>query len=606
MARPPLLAIRIKDGIFVGNRTASEDEDFLIQNKVTHIVNCAGAEIPNLHHDAGIVYMTFGWRDLPTQRLFDERQFAPRLTDFVDSALARGECCLIHGQQGVNRSCAAAAAYLMSKYGWQAANAVNFMQLAHPDMDLRDSFRRQLKALGELQAVVPDIFHSDLDSSSFCFDNEQWALRNTYLNALPFDHQRNAKLRSELESVPTPLPAKIKRGKRITWNSLPYPGDGHDPGEPMPLGCPVIRWRESVASIVVSRKLPIEHQLEHPDGITCFRGPWNLHSNARITHPSHPPHQSHADPHAPPATRQTSTGGLAASAFGTVGSVGAPASPRPTAPQSAVDRLRHGDASAASSPSMPPRRGQDDRGPAAQVRQRGAFASINARRGSPMRRGVTQPSSGSGNVVPAIARIQALHGVNPPGQRTYTSSPRVNSGTHTPPGVSPRALPPKLRQPASGRNSPAPQPRRGSLGGRDSPTRDYVTRSQVPADTVSLRRAAAAGNSRQSGYSTSTDSPRGNISGQFRRPGSPCPRPASGLPQRPLAGTSILNSARRSGESPLPDDRTGSAPLSSAVRRVAAANAYRDSPGRRTNSPSERLLKQTQSSANRRRPSFKT
>lgn len=69
---PPLLmAIRIMDGLFVGNAVAAQDDDFLFSNKVTHIVNCAGLEAPNIFVDNGIEYLTFPWRDISTTQILD-------------------------------------------------------------------------------------------------------------------------------------------------------------------------------------------------------------------------------------------------------------------------------------------------------------------------------------------------------------------------------------------------------------------------------------------------------------------------------------------------------------------------------------------------------
>ena len=90
-----LLAVRIKDGLFVGNSISSQvfprivtvasrvslhlsptnrllqDDEFLFLNKVSHIVNCAATETPNLYQQAGINYLSFPWRDAPTTTLFD-------------------------------------------------------------------------------------------------------------------------------------------------------------------------------------------------------------------------------------------------------------------------------------------------------------------------------------------------------------------------------------------------------------------------------------------------------------------------------------------------------------------------------------------------------
>jgi len=35
-------AIKIKDGLFIGDSFAAQDQEFVVANKVTHIINCAG------------------------------------------------------------------------------------------------------------------------------------------------------------------------------------------------------------------------------------------------------------------------------------------------------------------------------------------------------------------------------------------------------------------------------------------------------------------------------------------------------------------------------------------------------------------------------------
>ena len=34
-------AVKIKDGLFVGDEFAAQDLEFVVANKVTHVINCA-------------------------------------------------------------------------------------------------------------------------------------------------------------------------------------------------------------------------------------------------------------------------------------------------------------------------------------------------------------------------------------------------------------------------------------------------------------------------------------------------------------------------------------------------------------------------------------
>ena len=68
-------AIKVTDGIFIGDRYAAKDLHFITQNKVTHIINCAGLQVRNHYEDfkaessneAGpkkkVHYLTFLWID---------------------------------------------------------------------------------------------------------------------------------------------------------------------------------------------------------------------------------------------------------------------------------------------------------------------------------------------------------------------------------------------------------------------------------------------------------------------------------------------------------------------------------------------------------------
>lgn len=40
-------AIKIKDGLFIGDAFAAKDLEFVVANKVNKIINCAGTQIQN-------------------------------------------------------------------------------------------------------------------------------------------------------------------------------------------------------------------------------------------------------------------------------------------------------------------------------------------------------------------------------------------------------------------------------------------------------------------------------------------------------------------------------------------------------------------------------
>lgn len=71
--RQMLLAVRVMDGLFLGNCISSQDDEFLFSNKVTRVVNCAGMETPNVFIDHGVDYLSFAWRDSPNTMILDSQ-----------------------------------------------------------------------------------------------------------------------------------------------------------------------------------------------------------------------------------------------------------------------------------------------------------------------------------------------------------------------------------------------------------------------------------------------------------------------------------------------------------------------------------------------------
>jgi hypothetical protein len=216
----PLIAVRIKDGIFVGNVTAAHDEDFLLMNKVTRMVNCAGGEVRDIFRNGAamgglpMAYLTFPWRlpqggAAPVSNLFDQGgRTLDSIVRFVDEALAQGECVVIHSYHGISRACAICVAYLMRKYGWTLQHSMDFVAMAHQDMAIDAAFRRQLDALskamdvpvatggapGQRVTAALDAFHPEIDDSAFSLDSEQWMLRNSFVNGLVGDSREASEL----------------------------------------------------------------------------------------------------------------------------------------------------------------------------------------------------------------------------------------------------------------------------------------------------------------------------------------------------------------------------------------------------------------------------
>jgi hypothetical protein len=64
-------AIKIKDGLFIGDEFAAQDLEFVMANKVSHVINCSGRQVPNHWEAIGVVYLKFNWLDQENQVLFE-------------------------------------------------------------------------------------------------------------------------------------------------------------------------------------------------------------------------------------------------------------------------------------------------------------------------------------------------------------------------------------------------------------------------------------------------------------------------------------------------------------------------------------------------------
>ena len=94
-------AIKIKDGLFIGDSFAAQDQEFVVANKVTHIINCAGKRVPNHWEGRGVVYLTFQWLDLENQIIFDTKDTTTKaIFDFIENAIKKYESVLVHSVRG--------------------------------------------------------------------------------------------------------------------------------------------------------------------------------------------------------------------------------------------------------------------------------------------------------------------------------------------------------------------------------------------------------------------------------------------------------------------------------------------------------------------------
>ncbi|CEL99781.1 unnamed protein product [Vitrella brassicaformis CCMP3155] len=179
-------AVNVKDGLFVGDQLSAHDIEFLLNHKVSHVVNCAGREVPNSYESIGIQYLTYFWPDHDKQLILDNRdQVANDVAAFIQESVDEGESVLIHSFRGQSRSCCIIAAYLMKRYQWSLQKTIEYLTSRRGDIRIKPGFIQQLKDY-ETRLFGPKlnrIRSVDWTGPVADLDSEQLLLRNAYINS---------------------------------------------------------------------------------------------------------------------------------------------------------------------------------------------------------------------------------------------------------------------------------------------------------------------------------------------------------------------------------------------------------------------------------------
>lgn len=200
-------AIKIKDGLFLGDEFAAQDLEFVVTNKVNRIINCAGKQIPNHWETVGVQYMTFYWLENDKQIIFDHKDEVMNNTyKFIEEALLVGDSVLVHSVRGHNRSVCIISAYLMRKFRWTLYKTLEFLHSRRPDLEIRANFFNQLlvieNRLTKLGFGAKSYNWKELSDKA---DTEEILLTNTFINS------KNVESADFKESSPEkPKQSKVK------------------------------------------------------------------------------------------------------------------------------------------------------------------------------------------------------------------------------------------------------------------------------------------------------------------------------------------------------------------------------------------------------------
>lgn len=198
-------AVKVKDGLFLGDEFAAQDLEFVVANKVTHIVNCAARQVPNHWEPIGVRYLAYTWLDQDVQVTLDPRDEVFRdVFNFVERAAGNGESVLIHGVRDISKSLVLVCSYLMRKFRWGMFKALEFLGSRVANMHLQPGFIHQLSVL-ESRLTKAGLGPRSTDWAVVMFeDEEEMMLQNTFLNA---------RLLPQAPAGPAPS----RRTERVQW-----------------------------------------------------------------------------------------------------------------------------------------------------------------------------------------------------------------------------------------------------------------------------------------------------------------------------------------------------------------------------------------------------
>ncbi|KAH9482754.1 Dual specificity protein phosphatase 1B [Psilocybe cubensis] len=141
----------VENRLFLGNIMAARSTRSLAENRITHILSVCPDPIPAELPEAGIVHQRINIEDVDYADLLIHLPAACR---FIEQALASGGVVLVHCVQGISRSAAVVAAYLMYSRRINSTQALNIVRTARDHIWPNPGFQEQL-VLFELCQYAP-------------------------------------------------------------------------------------------------------------------------------------------------------------------------------------------------------------------------------------------------------------------------------------------------------------------------------------------------------------------------------------------------------------------------------------------------------------------
>lgn len=184
-------ATKLMDGLYFGDILASQDLQFLNQNKISHIVNTS-IELTNKFKDVGIKYYNLDWKVDQKDVLFKNYSKFEEFFKYINGALKKQKGVLIMSLFGRNRAFVACVLYLIRKFRWSLNMTIQLMNSKYTEANLgsrgkvlRRSYEKQLKFW------IKELSFYNLGPKTYQFgvpsdpnNKEEVLLMHTYMNQM--------------------------------------------------------------------------------------------------------------------------------------------------------------------------------------------------------------------------------------------------------------------------------------------------------------------------------------------------------------------------------------------------------------------------------------
>jgi protein-tyrosine phosphatase len=139
---------QISKYLYLGGQRVAENLELLKEKKITRIINCASAVVPNYHEGySDIKYLTL---NLVDGKVEDISWFTCEVIQFIFEGANDGQKTLLHCEKGISRSCSFAIAYRMWSTGEKWKTSFEYVQKRRKICNPATAFVCNLIEIGEI------------------------------------------------------------------------------------------------------------------------------------------------------------------------------------------------------------------------------------------------------------------------------------------------------------------------------------------------------------------------------------------------------------------------------------------------------------------------